>query len=248
MRTCYIQKNNYLLIVFFLFTITFAYSQTELDMLEKAYKNQSTEELKNFFDAWSQEIPPITDTELSTYNDTIQQAYKLFVDFYNYAADSIYSEWYNELYKDVAFLIVQNTLKIYFVNKLHIEGQKGDGVRKLTDSIMDFRPNIQRNGKKTLFLTKKYEKIMNTFVRNEKYENLLDIWKENFLNKYVKIYSGHDFGWYLCSFPIVYAITFEKDMKQALIFYRFGYGGHETILKKEGDKWIFVCNVSSWIE
>ena len=76
------KKSKYALIVFFLFTIVYAYPQATAKMLEKAYKHQSVEELKNFFYAWSREVPPITDEELATYSDTIQEAYKAFIDLY----------------------------------------------------------------------------------------------------------------------------------------------------------------------
>ena len=102
------------------FSINYTYSQSTAEMLEKAYKKKSTKKLKDFFYTWSNDVPPIADLELSEYNDTIQQAYKSFISFYKpHRLDSIeYSEWGNEMYKDVGFLIVQNTLKIYFTDKV----------------------------------------------------------------------------------------------------------------------------------
>jgi hypothetical protein len=133
-------KGKYLLIVFFLFTTTFAYSQTELKMLEKAYKNNSKEELKNFFDNWSREITLVTDDELLTYNDTIREAYKVFVDF----------------------LIIQNALYIYFEDSMLTRNwYERNG--KLTDSIINFRPKVQCNGKIPLYLSKKYKEGMDVF-------------------------------------------------------------------------------------
>jgi hypothetical protein len=73
-----------------------------------------------------------------------------------------------------------------------------------------------------------------------------------FLSDYVKIYSGHDFGWHLHSFPQVYYILFDKNMEYAAISYRDSYAtGGEIFLKKEGDTWIvFSPNgfKKRWIE
>ena len=309
MRTCYIQKSNYLLIVFFLFTITFAYSQTELNVLKKAYKNQSTEELKNFFDAWSREISPITDVELLTYNDTIQQAYKAFIAFYKpHRLDSLGgSEWGNDIYKNVDFLIVQNKLKIYFTDKIYYTEQEKEefvineinrifsdsaskrltwlerdengklssrafeyfGIdnrvilkeEKLTDSIMNFRPSVNCNGKLPLFLTKKYDKILNDFLENEHWKlgtgGLMNparskgksAKRKDFLENYIKIFYGHWGGyWQLYSYPQTYSITFDKDMKYAKINFRIVYEGGYAILKREGEKWTLISSELIWIE
>ena len=125
MKIIFRQSEKYSLIklsvlVVLSFSINYTYSQTTAGILEKAYKEKSTKKLKDFFYAWSQDVPPITYLELSEYNDTIQQAYKLFIAFYKpHRLDSIGgSEWGNDIYKNLDFLIVQNTLKIYFIDKV----------------------------------------------------------------------------------------------------------------------------------
>ena len=125
MKRIFRQSKKYSLIklsvlVILSFSINYTYSQTTAGILEKAYKEKSTKKLKDFFYTWSQDIPPITDLEISGYNDTIKQAYKSFIAFYKpHRLDSIGgSEWGNDIYKNVDFLIVQNTLKIYFIDKV----------------------------------------------------------------------------------------------------------------------------------
>ena len=248
----YKRKNKYVLFVFFLFTIAFAYPQTKLEMLERAYKNNSKKELKVFLDNWSREITPITNEELSTYNDTIKEAYKVFVDFYNnYRLDSSYSKEYNDMYENVDFLIVPNALYIFFEDSLlYRDWFERNG--KLTDSIMNFRPTVQCNGKIPLYLSKKYKEGMDIFLKDKekKYKYLsLDRTKESFLDNYVRIVSGHWGGWHLCSFPIIYVIIFDKDMKYVEINYRDSWcTGGKVIFKKEGDTWMFFRKNSRWIE
>jgi hypothetical protein len=283
-------KGKYLLIVFFLFTISFAYSQTELETLEKAYKHKSKKELKNFFETWSNEISPITDAKLSQYNDTIQQAYRVFVAFYKPCRlDRIGgSEWGYDIYKNVKFLIVQTAIKIYFTDSIYVE-RNGDTIsdfdfyskqydwyyrnknKELADSIMDFRPNIQCNGKIPLFLTKKHEKILYDFleVDNIKREAGLFITptkftnsgvsekgqfsrKKIFLENHIKIgYAWNNKGTFsqLHSYPYLYSIIFDKNIKYAIIYYRIGCSiGGKIAVKKESNKWVFFRLVSTWIE
>jgi hypothetical protein len=95
-------------------------SQTGTRLLKKAYRKNSTELLNQFFRQWQQENPTITDAELATYNDTIQEAYKVFKAFYKAnQLDSIGgSEWGNDVYKNAKYLIVQNELQIYFTDTI----------------------------------------------------------------------------------------------------------------------------------
>ena len=92
---------------------------------------------------------------------------------------------------------------------------------------------------------------MNTFLKDkdEDFFILMDYEKKNFLDKYVRIDAGHWGGWHIVSYPHVNAITFDKDMKHALIDYRRdNSSGGEALLKKEGDTWIFVDDILFWIE
>jgi len=286
-----------IIILFFIFSLFVnisLYSQTDLKMLEEAYKHSSKKKLKNFFDAWSREITPITDAELSTYNDTIQQAYKAFVAFYKphrldsicgidnimykkrffffytrYELDSIEAiQWTNRLYKDVDFLIVQNNFKIYFTDKIYPEFERNfyfwydeNENSKQVDSVVNFRPQINCNDKIPVYLTPKYDTLLNTFLGSEHLEfgtgGIMNVAqakgkskrKKSFLENYIKILHGHWGGyWHLCSFPEAYSITFDKDMEYALIYFRLHYGGGEAILKREGETWTLISSKLRWIE
>jgi len=282
-----------------LFAITYTYSQDKSAMLEKAYEEKSVKKLNDFFYAWNQDVPPITDVELATYNDTIRQAYKVFTTFYKpHRLDSIGdSEWGNDIYKNVDFLIVQNKLKIYFqatieeyiINQINLSSLSDSKKIKLlkrindgklsrrtirtfdpwndfesgilTDSITNFRPPIHCNDKIPLYLTKKYEEVLNTFLNDE----FLPLGtggimnparavgesaeRKDFLENYIKIYYGHWGGyWQLYSYPQAYSITFDKTMKYARIDFRLVYQGGEAFLKNENGVWILISSKLTWIE
>ena len=298
-------------LVILLFSTSYTYSQSETKMLEKAYKEKSTTKLKDFFVVWSQDVLPITETELLEFNDTIQQTHKAFVSFYKpHRLDSIGgSEWRNEIYKNVDFLIVQNVIKIYFTDKVFYSEQEiekyivdeinrryldkdstrismlerlknKDGTinefyfynfgpysrekyrnRILTDSIMDFRPAIHCVEKTPLFLTKKYNEIINSFlgnshsplgtggIMNPARSKGQSKKRKEFLENYVKIFYGHWGGyWQLLSYPQAYSITFDNDMKYARIDFRLVYGGGEALLKNEERVWTLISSKLTWIE
>jgi len=197
-------KRKPLLFVFFLFTISFTYPQKkELKMLEKAYKQQSTEKLKKFFDNWSREITPITDEELLTYNDTIKEAYKIFIDVYKHDGSNDFLITQNTLIvrftekitcteQDIIemlsrFLepdsITSERIEFYFLNLLSFDNCR-TGKETLTHTITNFRPAFHSNGKTILFLTEKYEKILKEFIGIKKY-GLIAIEKEE--NKLVDV-------------------------------------------------------------
>ena len=102
--------------------ITLGSAQTENQLLKKAYKKKSPELLAQFFETWKQEIPPISEVELSQLNDTLRQAYGVFKGFYKpQSIDSLGgSEWGNDIYKDVPYLAVQDFVEIYITeDKIH---------------------------------------------------------------------------------------------------------------------------------
>lgn len=296
-----------IILVLFLLCTELAYSQTAKHFLDQAYRMNSTVLLKQFFRQWSESIPSITNAELSGLNDTIRQTYKVFTAFYKpHHIDSLGgSEFGNDIYKDVVFLIVQNSIKIFFTEKIHYSEQETDdyvvdyitknlsdstghkllirtngklsdevlekfgpnknvfAVRKfaLTDSIVNFRPAINCNGKLPLYLTSSYEELLNSFLGNQNIplgtddimnparSTKLSEKKKKFLEKYVKIWYGHwgDY-WQLYSYPEAFKIIFDKEMKYALIPFRMIYEGGEAMLKNENGEWKLIWIGRTWIE
>jgi hypothetical protein len=288
--------------------VTVGYSQTQGALLEESYKKNSAELLKQFFLNWNQEIKTITNDELLNSNDTVNQAYQAFTAFYKpHSIGSIGgSEWGNDIYSNVDFLIVQNFIKIYFTNKIHFSEQeledymieninkhvKTDSIREkyltrkngkfqnitiemygpdggyysnrekvLTDSIVDFRPRIDCDGKIPLYLTENYRDLLNAFLGN----NHLPLGaggimnparskgqsekRQKFLSQNIKIWYGHWGGyWQLYSYPQAYSITFDKDMQYAKINFRMIYEGGEAILKNNNGEWTVLSARRTWIE
>lgn len=283
-------------------------SQTGTRLLKKAYRKNSTELLNQFFAQWQQATPTITDAELATYNDTVQEAYKVFKAFYKpNQLDSIGgSEWGNDVYKDAKYLIVQNGMRINFTDTikyyskayldsityqraLHLYKNDTSKIKRWfnerwtvfdgfvkydtdyswaylkntlpVDTILNFRPQINCGNKIPLYHNPQFTSYIYSFLKNSYYplssfgiSNAAQAKgesakKKEFLENFIKIFYGHWGGyWQLESYPVAYNVTFDKNMKSAVITYRMIYEGGSTILKKIDGHWKLVESKRTWME
>ncbi len=287
----------------FVIFVSAAYAQTPEKNLEIAYKKKSASLLKEFFNQWAQNSSPITNIDLTQLNDTVKNAYQVFTVFYKPTDINRIggSEWGKSIYTEVDFLIVQNSIKIYFTEKIHYSDQEiEDHVRKvlkakddssrqellqkvngklstfvirrfgpvvseqaifIKDSITDFRPIIDCNGKTPLYLTQSYNNLLNAFLGNTHIpfgtENIMNPARSSgesekrkkFLEKQIKIWYGHWGGyWELYSYPQVSRIIFDKYMQYAKVEFRMVYEGGEAILKNNNGHWELLSARRTWIE
>jgi len=124
------------------------------------------------------------------------------------------------------------------------------------DTLKNFNPNI----KDCLSLTPYYDTLLNTFSGTEmdfRNRNIMNPAmpigeshdRAEFLGQFIKIWPGHWGGyWHIETFPIVYRITFDSQLKNAVVSYRIIYESGETLLQKENGKWKIVDNRRTGIE
>lgn len=91
------------------------------EQLETAYKENSREKLKAFFDDWAKEIKPATLQQRKKMSNTVQQAYKVFEAFYNPhdLANLGSTQWGNDIYTGFNYLIIQKGFKIFQREKVY---------------------------------------------------------------------------------------------------------------------------------
>lgn len=283
-------------LVILLLSINYTYSQSQAELLEKAYQENSTELLKEFFCNWHQEVPPFSDAELLKQNDTIQQITKAFIAFFQ-PQNTIYQphpldtasspQWTSDIYKYVEFMILPEYIGLSFVtlpdtlyseqeitkyliqtkrtphrtDTIETEDEEGAFHSLVIKYKMDrFYPAICFDNKIPLFLTREYEKTIDIFLGNPpEFSGWYEVpvrsqqcieKREEFLENYVKIFRGHWGGWTKCSNPQAMWITFDKNMKYAMIDYDFyfesGYQMCTAFLKKEEDIWTFISAEIYW--
>lgn len=107
-------------------------SYSQLTLLEDAYKKKSEEKLKDFFDYWQAEIPPISGTEYQSLSEIEKDVYDVFCSFYNpIDLERIgSSEWSDTIYQNVKYLIVQNSLQFRVQDKVYFTEEEKMAVYK----------------------------------------------------------------------------------------------------------------------
>lgn len=131
----------------------------------------------------------------------------------------------------------------------------------IVDSDIEFRPPVHFDGKKVVYLTKKYKKVLDSFLGDKhvdfgkhnimqpsfsKEESKL---KQEFINNAARIFYGHWGGyWQYETYPQANQIIFNSEMNRAIVLYRFIYSGGEVLLEKQNGEWSIVKSRYTWIE
>lgn len=124
-----------------------------------------------------------------------------------------------------------------------------DSTRHLVDSMINFRPRMIQTNATPLYLNKKYDELLQRFPGDEPIPmgqvgiKKLDVMKKRFLENYVKIFDYRPL-----TPPKVNSITFDKDMKYALVHYGMIMEGGHAFLKKENGKWVIISAKRIWQE
>ena len=129
------------------------------------------------------------------------------------------------------------------------------------DSAVEFRPPVHFEGKKVVYLNKKYEKLLNSFLGKRHIafgeENIMqpanskgkNQTKHEFFNNAALIFHGHWGGyWQYETCPEAGQIIFNPDMNRAVVLFRYVYEGGEAILEKQNGEWKVVDFRFTWIE
>ena len=129
------------------------------------------------------------------------------------------------------------------------------------DSTIEFRPAVHFYGKKVVYLTKGYEKLLNSFLGNKHvalgeddimqpaYSKGNSRSKHKFINNAALIFYGHWGGyWQYETYPKANQIIFNLEMNRAVVLFRFVYEGGEAILEKLNGEWKVVDFRFTWME
>ena len=237
-----------------------AQSESQRDLLERAYDTKSYVLLEQFFDNWQKEY---TDNEAEAPDKWVAEAHKVFAAMLR---PDISSEIGIEVLGPV--LVVQSTLdKIGYVNKKSMAFQKGDldkTVYVTVDSAIDFRPKYQIEGLTTVYLTEGYKTIVNDYLTTfmlpsleiETFDDLEEAKLQEelerifFLRDYAgRLYCPHMFGpTTIVPFFTIHKIVFDRSLHYAVVVYSQCISGGTVVLKKVKDKWIFDHQYELWIE
>lgn len=127
--------------------------------------------------------------------------------------------------------------------------------------VNNFRPYIKTD-KPVVFLTPKYNQILNSFLgvspgrihEESNSEKPLQIRKDSekrrkFLEKSIRISHGYwSNNWELVTYPEIVHLVFDKDMQYAKVIFRLVYQSGEAILIKVNDEWVVSSTKLIWKE
>ena len=217
--------------------------------LEKAYQKNSLSDLKEILDNWHQYYDHNNYALLTEIEKEVYSIYRAF--YQPFTLENIGdSEWGNDIYENIEFLIIQNRLVYDFSYNL---SNVFPG-----DTIYNFRPYIYFDQADILYKSHKYEGAIYDFLGTDfpvkfneyklsEYNDVDKRWK--FLSNYIKIYYGHWGGyWHINTHPEVDRISLNDRMDKAKVYFRLVYQGGEAELEKINNQWKLIDSQLTWIE
>jgi hypothetical protein len=257
-----------LLLVFSLTFIFTSRAQSAKKLLFKAYHKKSTELLDEFFENWQAKIPPITDSELQSLNDTIRNTYEVYTQFIR---------WKNINFPSHKYVLIQNSIDVGFSHKIYFSSVEIDSIITYNLSLADsldqienqkylrnkdgsftylikelYGPDLDQLTKPTIIRTEtNFRPVVKTtngvVYLNTKYSELLDGFlnsKSNdnrklFLDAYLNIQKSYLFRkWDFAPYSHA-SVTFDRNMEYAKV--NFGVG-EVVYMKRENDVWKFLSH------
>ena len=129
------------------------------------------------------------------------------------------------------------------------------------DSAIRFCPNVYFEGKKVVYLTREYRKLLDDFmeksVNNSRDPNKLrelmtgyeSGMRSDFLSWAASVREHHrGMSWDYQTGPWAYGIILDSQLQRAVVLYYYCYGGYQAILLKEQGEWRVAKVNSTWIE
>ncbi len=235
-------------------------SQEEL--LGIAYQEKSVDKLNAFFERWQAEISPITDSEYNNLMPVEKEIYKIHKTIFKPNDENMIRSVNGPSIsiKGKSIIIIQDRFG-YIID---------DSLRSLMDlrsqdtihyPIVNFRPNMNIPDYSVVYLTRKYETILDNFlgeefgpfgegsVMNPSHPRGESKLRHQFLELVVRIIPGHWGGyWHFATHPAIGYITINSELTRALLDYRAGWGGRSIELYREGEDWVVGKTGYIWME
>jgi len=139
---------------------TEAQINNEFEITDNSIKTKSLEEI---FLEWNNKIIPNTDDFINQ-NDTINALFKVYKEFYNPLDMSKLGswEWGNKLNLNSKYVVIKNRIYYIVLPSDSLDGYDWQTLK--TDSIENFRPPVNLEKNKVLYLTAEYENFIYNFL------------------------------------------------------------------------------------
>ncbi len=230
-----------------------------LKKLETYRQKNQPDSLALFFSEWNTSIPSNNQDTLNQ-NDTIKAVYNVYKNFYK-PLDLLKLgdwEWENKLNAGAQYVVVKNSISCIVLDSDSLTYSNDED--KILH-IRDFRPILDIDKSKVLYLTPEYEYALSKFLGNNSTKtgerNIMDPAapkgeserRYNLIRPFIPVLHGHWGGyWHLDTHPSVYKIILNRTLTRALILYRVGYQGGEAFLEMDNGEWAILKSQATWIE
>lgn len=237
---------NHILVVFIIFLMQLFWScgsSTEAEKIsdiEEVYQLNSQQKFDEYLVAWRSEIQPIDAPSFNQLSNSEKDVYKIFQEFYNpsdlgkYCTIGRCPEFGNEIYSNASYYIVQNEIR-YTLTEFEDN-----------HTVSNFRPNLNLE-KPILYLSNRYQQELDSFLDADTYGDDIQN-RYEFLNKKLKIFRGHWFGWHFLTHPEVNIIYLNESLDSATVHFRIVYEGGEARFAKINGNWKMYESKLTWIE
>lgn len=231
-------------------SFTFAYEQLSIQ-LNQAYEQDSQEQLDIFFENWIELIPPHTPQEISSFPDTVKEAYAVFEEFYTPANLSHITGGQHENFEsEFRYVVVQNQLEIA-VADTNPEFYYYRGVNLQEMYIDDFRPSIQNQDYyPPAYLSEQADSVIFYYLFNSD-STYIDDHNERvgFLRQAMQLTHHHwipDYHKYTMPHAsrVIFNDSFTKARIQFRVFYQFG----DAYLERKQGEWKLMRSELTAIE
>ena len=220
------------------------------NLLNDAYDQNSQALLDSFFTMWQQMLPPFTPNILSSYSDTVNEAYKVFNAYYSPTNLSRLSGGSHENFEtDFRYIVIQNSLSISLVDT-NPQFHYYKGVKHHEVLLQDFRPKPEISGYPFVYMSSQADSIIYHFLFNED-STYRDDHEDrvNFLRQAIQLTYHHWIAdYHKVTMPYAFNIIFNNSMNQSLVNFRIFYQFGEAYLEKMNDHWILLSSRLTAIE
>jgi hypothetical protein len=217
------------------------YSSKQIkDRINKYYNLDLKDSLIAFIDEWNKNIVPVSEN-YANQNDTIKNIYTLFADLYRPLkfGDIKISNYFKNKIK---YIVIQNVINYdvvcweefnYLRKMANTEPTNKNYFLYKTKRMLNFRPEVNIDTIKHLYLTKEYSIGFNEFlgskylpidsgnIANDTISEEETNRRQNFICSLIPVVQGYWGGyWHIETFPIVKKIIFDNKFKHALVDFR----------------------------
>jgi hypothetical protein len=241
-------------------------SEEELyNKLEDAFINNKFKEIGHLFIEWNRKIKPNTE-EYILQNDTFKAIFNAFNSGFQPDTFKEFPYFYQYWrYKDAAdccirYFVIPNAILFSIADENNFENID---YRKLQiDTLFNFRPHLDLEKQKILYLTPEYNNAINKFLKsklnirdcvNIDNDSIKKLWADKgkrykVISQYIRIFATFGTTRDVETHPIIYRIIFNKALTKAKLGFRIGEEGGYILVVKKRKKWVFKEYKITWVE